>query len=98
MNQEYVNRVVDLTDPQKNIIYNMSLDEAKELVRSGNIEGVRGIDGQFALFAVEGKTISGVIVATIISSRSSALSFACSRAFLAASDARYAVLSLSSVI
>jgi len=57
MNQEYVNRVVDLTDPQKNIIYNMSTDEAVELVRAGDTEGVRGIDGQFALIAVEGKTI-----------------------------------------
>ena len=57
MNHEYVNRVVDLTDPEKNIIYNMTVDEAKELVRSGDSEGVRGIDGQFSLFAVEGKTI-----------------------------------------
>jgi len=52
-----VNRVVDLTDPKKNIIYNMSLEEAKKLVRAGDSEGVRGIDGQFALVAVEGKTI-----------------------------------------
>ena len=57
MNHEYVNRVVDLTDPKKNIIYNMSVDEAVELVRAGDSEGVRGIDGQFALVAVEGKTI-----------------------------------------
>ncbi len=57
MNHEYVNRVVDLTDPEKNIIYNMSMDEAVELVRAGNAEGVRSIDGQFALVAVEGKTI-----------------------------------------
>jgi len=57
MNHEYVNRVVDLTDPRKNIIYNMSVDEAVELVRAGDSEGVRGIDGQFALVAVEGKTI-----------------------------------------
>jgi asparagine synthase (glutamine-hydrolysing) len=57
MNHEYVNRVVDLTDPKKNIIYNMSVDEAVELVRAGDAEGVRGIDGQFALVAVEGKTI-----------------------------------------
>ena len=28
MNHEYVNRVVDLTDPEKNIIYNMSQAEA----------------------------------------------------------------------
>lgn len=57
MNQEYVNRVVDLTDPDKNIIYNMTRDQAVELVRTGNADGVRGIDGQFALVAVEGKTI-----------------------------------------
>jgi asparagine synthase (glutamine-hydrolysing) len=57
MNQEYVNRVVDLTDPGKNIIYNMKKEEAVELLRAGDAEGVRNIDGQFALVAVEGKTI-----------------------------------------
>ncbi len=57
MNQEYVNRVVDLTDPSKNIIYNMSLEEAIQVVRTGNTKAVRKIDGQFALIAVEGKTI-----------------------------------------
>jgi len=57
MNHEYVNRVVDLTDPGKNIIYNMSTEQAVELVRAGDAEGVRTIDGQFALVAVEGKTI-----------------------------------------
>jgi len=57
MNHKYVNRVVDLTDPLKNLIYNKSIDEARELVRTGDTEGVRGIDGQFALFAMEGKTI-----------------------------------------
>jgi asparagine synthase (glutamine-hydrolysing) len=57
MNHEYVNRVVDLTDPGKNVIYNMTKEEAVELVRAGDAEGVRNIDGQFALVAVEGKTI-----------------------------------------
>ena len=57
MKQEYVNRVVDLTGPGKDVIYNMSRDEAVELVRRGDLEGVRRIDGQFALVAVEGKTI-----------------------------------------
>ncbi len=57
MNQEYVNRVVDLTDPDKNVIYNMSGEQAISLVRADNAEAVRGIDGQFALVAVEGKTI-----------------------------------------
>jgi asparagine synthase (glutamine-hydrolysing) len=57
MNHEYVNRVVDLTDPAKNIIYNMSREEAIEIVRSGDTEAVRKIDGQFALIALEGRTI-----------------------------------------
>ena len=57
MNHQNVNRIVDLTDPEKNIIYNMSREEAIELVRSGDTQAVRKIDGQFALIAVEGKTI-----------------------------------------
>ncbi|KPK87324.1 MAG: asparagine synthase [Bacteroides sp. SM23_62_1] len=57
MKQEYVNRVVDLTDPAKNIIYNMSREEAIEIVKSGDAKAVRKIDGQFALVAVAGKTI-----------------------------------------
>ncbi len=57
MNQEYINQVVDLTDPAKNVIYNMSKKEAVERIRSGDAEAVRKIDGQFALVAVEGKTI-----------------------------------------
>jgi len=57
MNHEYVNRVVDLTDPAKDVIYNMSREEAVELVKSGNAAAVREIDGQFALVAVVGKSI-----------------------------------------
>ena len=57
MNNYYVERVVDLTNPEKNIIYNMTYEEAVEIVKSGNSEAVRKIDGQFALVAVDGKTI-----------------------------------------
>jgi len=57
INHQNVNRIVDLTDPGKNIIYNMSREEAIELVRSGDTQAVRKIDGQFALIAIEGKTI-----------------------------------------
>lgn len=57
INHQNINRIVDLTNPEKNIIYNMSRDEAIELVRSGDTQAVRKIDGQFALIAVEGKTI-----------------------------------------
>lgn len=57
MNSMYVSKVVDLTNHDKNIIYNMSYDEAVEVVRSGDVEAVRNIDGQFSLVSVEGKTI-----------------------------------------
>ncbi len=57
MNSMYVSKVVDLTIPEKNVIYNMTHEEAVELVKSGNVEAVRKIDGQFSLVSVEGKTI-----------------------------------------
>jgi len=57
MNQQYIESVVDLTHPEKNIIYNMGHEEAVEIVRSGNPENIRKIDGQFALVSIEGKTV-----------------------------------------
>src|SRR5512140_1489191 len=57
MNNQYVSRVKDLTNPEKNVIYNMTQEEAVNIVRSGNAEAVRKIDGQFSLVSVEGKTI-----------------------------------------
>lgn len=57
MNNQYISRVIDLTSPEKNVIYNMTHEEAVEAVRSGNVEAVRGIDGQFSIVSVEGKTI-----------------------------------------
>ena len=57
MSHEYVNRVVDLTDPGKNIIYNMSREEATELIKTGDALAARKIDGQFALVAQEGEKI-----------------------------------------
>jgi len=57
MNTQYVNKVIDLTSPEKNVIYNMTHEEAVNIVRSGDVEAVRKIDGQFSLVSVEGKTI-----------------------------------------
>ena len=57
MNHQYIERVVDLTHPEKNVIYNMTNEEAREILRSGDAEAVRNIDGQFSLVSVEGKTI-----------------------------------------
>jgi asparagine synthase (glutamine-hydrolysing) len=57
MNSQYVSKVVDLTNPEKNVIYNMTHEEAVNILRSGNAEAVRKIDGQFSLVSVDGKTI-----------------------------------------
>ncbi len=57
MDSQYVSKVVDLTNPEKNVIYNMTHEEAVNLVKSGDVEAVRKIDGQFSLISVDGKTI-----------------------------------------
>ena len=54
---EYIERVVDLTDPTANQIYNMTVDEARARVLSGRPEAVREIEGSFALLARDGKTV-----------------------------------------
>jgi asparagine synthase (glutamine-hydrolysing) len=53
----YVERVVDLTDPEANQIYNLSIDEARKLLLDHPTEAVRGIEGSFALLARSGKTV-----------------------------------------
>jgi asparagine synthase (glutamine-hydrolysing) len=57
MSNQYVSNVVDLTNPGKNVIYNMTHEEAVNIVRSGDVEAVRKIDGQFSLISVDGKTV-----------------------------------------
>jgi len=57
MNSMYISRAVDLTNPEKNVIYNMTHEEAVNVVKSGDVDAVRKIDGQFSLVSVEGKTI-----------------------------------------
>lgn len=56
-NTQPIQRVVDLTDASKNIIYNMTVAEARALLISGDPKVVRNIDGQFALVAAHGKTV-----------------------------------------
>ena len=53
---EYVERVVDLTAPEANQIYNLSVEEAKELIFR-QPEAARQIQGSFALVARRGKTV-----------------------------------------
>lgn len=57
MSHAYVERVVDLLDPKLNLIQNMSLEDARARVHSGDANKVREIDGSFALLARDGKTV-----------------------------------------
>lgn len=57
MNDQYIERVVDLIDPATNRIYNLTVEEARTRVLRGTAEAVREIDGSFALLARDGKTV-----------------------------------------
>jgi asparagine synthase (glutamine-hydrolysing) len=57
MHSEYIERVVDLTDPALNRLYNLSVEEARARVLANDAEGVRAIEGSFALLARDGKTV-----------------------------------------
>lgn len=52
-----IERLVDLSHPEANVILNMSLAEAIERVGSGDPDRVRAIDGQFALVHRAGQTV-----------------------------------------
>jgi len=54
---QYVERVVDLTNPEANQIYNLTVDEARKLLFEGPQTAVRGIHGSFALLAQMGKAV-----------------------------------------
>ncbi len=53
----YVHRVVDLLDPHVNRLTNVTIDEARQRVLSGDPQSVRDIDGSFAIVAHEGITV-----------------------------------------
>ncbi|MCM2369930.1 asparagine synthase-related protein [Aporhodopirellula aestuarii] len=52
-----VERLVNLLDPDVNVIFNMSVEEAVERVGSGQSDKVREIDGQFALVHKNGRIV-----------------------------------------
>jgi asparagine synthase (glutamine-hydrolysing) len=52
-----LSRVIDLTDSAANRIYNMTVDEARERVASGDAEQVKQIDGEFALIGQHGRSV-----------------------------------------
>jgi asparagine synthase (glutamine-hydrolysing) len=53
----YVERVVDLIEPESNHIYNMSVAEARAILLEQPAESVLQIQGSFALLAKAGKTV-----------------------------------------
>jgi len=57
MISQYIEKVVDLTDPAANRILNMTVEEARQRVLSGDADAVRQIEGSFALLARNGKTV-----------------------------------------
>jgi asparagine synthase (glutamine-hydrolysing) len=57
MRNQYIERVVDLTEPETNQIFRLSVAEACEIVLRGSAEEVGRIAGSFALVAHEGKTV-----------------------------------------
>ncbi len=54
---QYVEELIDLTDPAENFILNMSDEEARRRVGSGDPQAVGEIDGQFAIIARVGQRI-----------------------------------------
>src|ERR1700732_4002372 len=57
MQQQYIERVVDLTEPEANQFYRLTIEEARETVLYGTAEAVGRIAGSFAMVAREGKTV-----------------------------------------
>jgi asparagine synthase (glutamine-hydrolysing) len=53
----YIERVVDLIEPESNLIYNMSVAGARGLLFEQPAESVLQIQGSFALLAKSGKTV-----------------------------------------
>ena len=54
---QYIEQLVDLTDPAANRIENMTVESARERIVNGVPEDVREIDGSFALVVREGKRV-----------------------------------------
>jgi asparagine synthase (glutamine-hydrolysing) len=58
MNQyQAVDRVVDLLNPDKNVLFDMTTEKARALLAEGDVEGIRRLDGHFALVATRGKSV-----------------------------------------
>ena len=54
---QYVERVVDLTDPEANQIYNLTVEEARQRLRDQPADAMLQVSGSFILVAQSGKTV-----------------------------------------
>ncbi len=54
---QYIEQLVDLTDPAANRLYNLSVEDARARILRGSPDEVREIEGSFALVARDGKTV-----------------------------------------
>src|ERR1700682_6040876 len=57
MLDHYVERVVDLTEPQANQLFGLTTDEARQIILNSSADQVNKISGTFALVARCGKTV-----------------------------------------
>ena len=48
---DMINEVIDVTDKNRNIIFNMTLEEATNRIASGDVNAIREIEGHFAIIA-----------------------------------------------
>jgi asparagine synthase (glutamine-hydrolysing) len=55
--EHYVERVVDLTEPEANQLYDLTLHAARDILLNSAPENVKSISGSFALIARAGKTV-----------------------------------------
>jgi asparagine synthase (glutamine-hydrolysing) len=54
---QVIREVFDLTDPDRNVLFGMSLEEARERVADGDVQRIREIDGHFAIVARRGQSV-----------------------------------------
>src|SRR6202051_5278330 len=57
MLDHYVERVVDLTEPQANQLFGLTADAARQIILNPPVPEVNTISGSFALVARRGKTV-----------------------------------------
>lgn len=53
----YVDRLVNLLDPDANVLFNVSQEEAERRVGAGDLSAIRDIEGQFALLHKDGQVV-----------------------------------------